>query len=228
MSGRGSETSGFSLIELLVALVVLGLAAVVMTVGVGRIGMSLNLANRGDDRLDSIAAAQLVLRQRLAAADPIADQSAGSGFLDFGGVDTDVEFVGEPEARAAPDALQRYRIARDPDGDLVLLRVSTLDERFDANGLGAIGWASSPLVHGTARLEVRYYGASIGNPALKLWQNNWTHRETLPMLVALRVTFPAGDGRVWPDLIVHPRAAVPVPCHEEAGTVGCAHVKASA
>ena len=57
MSGRGSETSGFSLIELLVALVVLGLAAVVMTVGVGRIGMSLNLANRGDDRLDSIAAA---------------------------------------------------------------------------------------------------------------------------------------------------------------------------
>jgi len=41
------------------------------------------------------------------------------------------------------------------------------------------------------------------------------------MLVRVAVAFPEGDPRVWPDLYVHPRAAVPELCTIDLTTSQC-------
>jgi general secretion pathway protein J len=221
--GGITPATGFSLIEMLVALAVLGLAAVLLGAGIGRVGLSLDLASRGDQRIDRIAAAQFVLRQRIAGTQPVNATRAGITTIDFAGLDSSVDFIADPARNAAPDALQRYRLARDPDGDLVLFRLSTLNQRVDYRNRATVGWTAQPLVQGTAALEIRYFGSNeLVRDKTPAWQENWTRRSALPTLVRVRVIFPEGDLRVWPDLIVRPRAAVPAPCPPDATTGGCA------
>lgn len=217
------QTAGFSLVEMLVSLVVLGLAAVLLAAGIGRVGLSLDLASRSDSRVDAIATAQFVLRERLAGTQPVPDSQAVATTLDFVGLDRRVDFIGAAPDAVAPDAMHFYRIARDPDGDLTLFNVSTLDQRVDAHNQSTVGWAAHPLVSGTTAIEIRYLGRStFARDQGLVWQSNWTHRPDLPLLVRVRVSFPDGDPRVWPDLIVHPRAAVPDDCPPDAGPNGCA------
>ncbi len=220
-------TAGFSLIEMLVSLVVLSLAAVLLAAGIGRIGLSLNLARQDDSRVETIATAQFVLRLRLANAEPVEDIQAGSGSLDFVGLDNRVDFIAEPADRAAPEALQYYRIARDPNGDLALFTVSTLDARVDFHNPATVGWVAQPLVSRTAGLEISYLGRSTYTPSLgPVWQDSWTRRSDLPMLVRIHVSFAQGDPRTWPDLVVHPRAAIPDPCPPEALSDNCRKAQA--
>jgi general secretion pathway protein J len=224
----GGRAAGFSLVEMLVSLVVLGLAAVLLGGGIGQVRRGLDLASHGDERVDSVAAAQFLLRQRLAAMQPT---SSADTDVEFAGLGEYVNFVGNPASRNAPDALQNYRLARDPDGDLVLFSLSTLDQRSDSSSRATVGWAAQPLLHRTEGLEIRYLGRSSFAPADGLvWQDNWTHRSVLPMLIRVRVTFPPGDSRAWPDLIVRPRGAVPaaVGCSPVSNPKGCPRVLAGA
>lgn len=201
--------AGFSLIEMLVSLVVLGLAAVLLTIGIERIGLSFEIANRQDNSTGQIANAQFLLRQRLAGIQPLADTS-GTGSLDFVGLDNRVDFIAEAADRAAPDALQYYRIARDPDGDLMLLSASTLDQRVDPHNPANLGWTAFPLLSGTAGIEIRYLAPAPGHGLV--WQDRWARQTSLPALVRVRISFPQGDPRAWPDLIVHPRGTVTEKC----------------
>jgi general secretion pathway protein J len=223
-----ARSAGFSLVEMLVSLVVVGLAAVLLAAGIGRIGLSINQANRGDSHIDTIATAQFTLRQRLAGIQPVFDPQAGATIIDFAGLDTRVDFIADPADHDAPDALHYYRIARDPDGDLMLFSINTLDQRADVHNPATVGWTAHPLVQGTAAIEIRYLGRSSFAPGQGLvWQDNWTHRGQLPQLVRVRVSFPQGDPRSWPDLIVHPRAAVPDACPPEATPDTCPRVTAA-
>ena len=222
MTARGPASAGFSLIEMLVSLVVLGVTALLFAGGIGRVGQGLSLANQTDARVDLVATAQFVLRQRLAGIQPVIETQSGGANLDFAGLDNRVDFIAGPADQAAPDALYYYRIARDPDGDLALFSVSTLDSRVDVHNPATVGWTAHPLVPGTAGIEIRYLGRSPYAPAQGLvWQDNWAHRDTLPQLVRVRVSFPVGDARMWPDLIVHPRATTADTCPPDALSGDC-------
>ncbi|WP_420383915.1 PulJ/GspJ family protein [Novosphingobium sp.] len=229
MTVPNARTAGFSLIEMLVSLAVLGIAAALLATGIGRIGLSLDLADKGDSRVDTVATAQFVLRHRLASAVPVADAQAGAGTIDFAGLDNRVDFLAEPAEGDRPDALHYFRIARDPGGDLTLFSANSLDQRVDAHNAATVGWTARPLVSGTAAIEIRYLGQNAYAPAQGLvWQDNWSHRATLPQLVRVRVSFPPGDPRTWPDLIVRPHGTVADPCAVAPGDAGCAPVKAVA
>ncbi|WP_353229026.1 prepilin-type N-terminal cleavage/methylation domain-containing protein [Novosphingobium sp.] len=222
MTARGPASAGFSLIEMLVSLVVLGVTALLFAGGIGRVGQGLSLANQTDARVDLVATAQFVLRQRLAGIQPVPETQTGNNSIDFVGLDGRVDFIADPADHDAPDALYYYRIARDPDGDLVLFSVNTLDQRIDVHNPATVGWTAHPLVPGTAGIEIRYLGRlSAGSTPGLMWQDNWTHRDTLPQLVRVRVSFPVGDTRVWPDLIVHPRATTADTCPQDSLSDDC-------
>ena len=44
------------------------------------------------------------------------------------------------------------------------------------------------------------------------WHETWIDRPAPPALVRIRVKFPAGDRRVWPELIVAPRISTDANC----------------
>lgn len=213
---------GFSLTEMLVALVIVGLAALLFAGGIGRAGLVLDLAQRNDVRIDAVASAQFTMRQRLANAMPLRESGTGSTPIDFAGLGDRVDFIAEPADRDAPDALYYYRIARDPDGDLALYSTSTLNPRIDAHNAATLGWTAYPLVHNTAAIALSYLGRSTFAPRQGLvWQDNWAHRTDLPVAVRIRVAFPEGDPRNWPEMVVRLRAATQTPCPPEAIAGSC-------
>jgi general secretion pathway protein J len=181
------------------------------------------VANRVDNRLDALATAQFVLRQRLAGIEPITDAQSGGRAIEFSGQPETVDFIGRAADRSAPDALQYYRLQRNAAGDLVLLSLSTLDPRADPFAAQSAGWTPLVLLPGIAQISIRYLGQ---NPMVaeqhSVWQASWSDRASLPMLIRISVGFAEGDKRHWPDLVVHPRAATPQPCARDAVTGGCA------
>ncbi len=226
MTGAKAQR-GFSLVELLVALAVLALAATLLAALVARIGLGIEVMRRQDRTSADIADVAFALRQRLAAIAPLGDVRTVGTTVDFTGQRAQVEFVAPAPDHTGPDALQRYRLRRDPGGELALYRLSTLDIRTDAHAATVAGWQREPLLTGVERLEVRYWGRDpffarlakanpdTAVPTPSSWQGQWQDRRALPQLIAVRVIFPAGDRRVWPDLIVRPEGAVHESCTDK-------------
>lgn len=214
---------GFTLVEMLVSLAIIGMAAVILTVGIARISLATQMASRTGNQLDTLATAQRLLRQRLSLIQPVIDAQVAGGGLDFSGRPDTIDFIGPVADRAAPDALQHYRLRRDPDGDLVLLALSTLDPRVDPHARQSRGWTALTLMSGCTQIAIRYFGQNhLVAAEHAVWQAEWSQRNSLPMLVRISIEFADGDRRRWPDLVVHPQAATPEPCTRDAITGGCA------
>jgi general secretion pathway protein J len=201
---------------MLVALAVVALGALLLAGTIGRIGYGLATWDRADARGTEVATAQFTLRQRMAAMEPLRDVQSGGKAVDVVGRSEAIDFAAPAPDREAPDALRRYRLQRDAKGNLVLYNLSSLDTRVDSHSLSTQGWVPETLLSGIARLEIRYWGRDPGSQArVSAWQGFWTHRGALPVLVRISVRFPDGDPRIWPDLLIRPRAAVPEPCPDD-------------
>lgn len=194
--------SGFTLLETLVALVVLGFLMVGLTEGV-RVGLSLQHAqsHRLSQTADLDAAMRLLtgLLTRL-PVDPARNRliatAAGAGMK---GEADRLSFVGNlPTGLGATRRADMTLFVR--DRHLVLSWSPHYHER-------PIGPPRPPtetvLLGGVVRLELAYWGAPAAgqNPA---WRARWEGFEA-PELIRLRLIFAKEDSRRWPDLITAPR-----------------------
>jgi len=185
---------GFTLLELLVALVVLGFILAGLTQGV-RYGLratdtqARTLAERSE--LDAVDRA---VRRLIEQMDP---GSARDGALVRGGVGQLV-FVSElPAASGLPT--RRADIALGVDGARRLVLRAT--PRPAGRPFGPPPPPlETELLRDVDHIEFSYWPRS---PAAQ-WNSSWTARD-LPLLVRLRVVFPTGDRRHWPDIIASPR-----------------------
>ncbi|MGD9511057.1 MAG: prepilin-type N-terminal cleavage/methylation domain-containing protein [Geminicoccaceae bacterium] len=199
---RPCPAGGFTLLELVVALAVLALLTLLLA---GGVRSSLGLLDRAATRseaLEDLPLAHQALRRILAGALPVTlppprdDEPAP---VRFAGDATGLELVGHlPE----PAGGGTWRIAlgiRDEDaGRRLVLRWRPLD----ATGDSAAG-GEAILLERIAGLRLAYLGAD--GPGLSpAWADSWRGREKLPRLVRVEVSFPAGDERLWPPLVVAP------------------------
>lgn len=211
--------AGFTLAEMLVVLGILALIAGLMASGLGGAWLALreSAARQGDD---SVAAAQRILRARIERLAPVIRADAAAGTVDIEGDGRIFAFTAPPPARLAPDALQSYRLLLSPAGELMLYRASLLDDRIDLRDRGLRGWEPSRLLKGIAGIDLAYFGPSTAGGASR-WQSHWHDRPQAPALVRVRLTFVPGDRRVWPDLVIRPRATVNTACRIDRGTGRC-------
>ena len=63
---------------------------------------------------------------------------------------------------------------------------------------------TATLLDDVESIALGFYGPPPdgGEPA---WSPDWPPAAGLPALIRLRVVFPPGDGRTWPDLVIAPR-----------------------
>lgn len=214
------DEAGFTLVEVLVGLALMGLAAALLLQGLNMAGLVVVRERAAATGLDEVVAVQRVLRTGIERLRPIARIDSAVPIVDLRGEARVLSYVAPPLDRAAPDALQRFRLTRTATGDLVLYNASMRKVRIDASGTDLTGWTPTTLLRGVSTLAISYFGPRPTGGA-RVWQDRWWDRGRPPDLVRVRVAFTAGDRRAWPDLIIRPRATATSSCVMDYATGRC-------
>ena len=184
--------AGFTLLEIIVALVVLGVLLVTLSQGV-RFGFA--AWGRQDSALqvgEALQAADRTLRRLVVQLDPGTPRDAG-------------KLVGRPHAMAftAPLPIGRdggmeqadISLMIDHDGQLILSWLPHLHVQ-------RLGPAPPPsvvvLLRHVAALQLSYWSNANGK-----WSRQWSEY-ALPDMVRVRIEFPKHDRRHWPDVVAAP------------------------
>lgn len=208
---RRPAEAGLTLIESLVALAIFAMAATLLLGGLsitGRFARDTAASGRADAE---VAAAQIILRQRIEDMRPVAMLTAATPSMDIDGSDRRFDFYSVPPQGDAEGGVQRYRLSLAGSGDLMLFRAPELSEQIDLSAPQVVGWTPSRLITGVTSATLDYYGATRNDPERR-WRTLWRRQPRLPELVRIRVRFAEGDPRHWPDLIVRPGATIDLSC----------------
>ncbi len=203
--------AGFTLVELLVALGLLGFVATLLVAGLSAVTSLAAPGRAAASGQEEVATAQQILRARLERLTPVARTDSADPIVDAQGSPQSFSFFAPPLAQAAPDALHRYRLILTPSGDLVLYTANSLNDVIDLRDPSLKGWVPKRLLSGVASVELRYLGPDRLTDTVR-WQEFWGDRKQAPALIRIRAAFPPGDRRVWNDLTVRPRATVNLAC----------------
>jgi general secretion pathway protein J len=196
------HAGGFSLLEMLVVLIVLGFLMLGLNQGV-RTGLAFwTVQSRqigGTAELDTTARILRMLLTGLPVA-PAATVNPGAApiALAFTGAADHLSFVGDlptglGTTRRADIAIQLQ------GGRLVLVWSPHRHELASTKPVST----DTELVRGVARLDLAYWGATATDSPPG-WLAQWDG-PAIPQLVRIRLTFANGDGRHWPDMIVAPQ-----------------------
>jgi general secretion pathway protein J len=221
---RDPTQAGFTLVEVLVALAVLGVVLAGVAQGV-RFGLS--AWDRQSAMLSAYAeldAVDRTLRALLAQAGasrgggatgaasprrgnaPRGSAAPAAAAKPAIGDDMSSRFVGAADSmsfdavlpRAVADIGRRAQIllALEPDRRLVMRWRSPLTSATTGQPLGG----NATLLSGVSDVAFRYYG-SLGQGQPAEWFERW-ESNTPPQLIRVHFVFPKGDRRNWPDLVV--------------------------
>ena len=200
-SSTTGRQSGFTLLEILVALVVLGFLMIGLTQGV-RAGLAMwGAQTRRVGETADLDAGARVLRRLLSG---ISLPSAG-GFL---GASSTEKFEALPESLTfVGDLPTGFGTTRRADITLELhegrLVLRWTPRRHEVSTAPPPEPIETELIRGVERFDLAYWGSpSQGEPAG--WQSRWDRRD-LPELIRVRLGFAKGDRRRWPDLIAAPQ-----------------------
>jgi general secretion pathway protein J len=201
----GDRTAGYALVEMLAALVIVGLTSAMMISGLGASRRVWDHVDRSNTMGDAIAGAQLLLRERIERVFPATRYDKIPSYADFDGLADKVMFLAPPRDVQAPSALRRYQLSVASNGDLVLSSVSDLAPAQNAPGENLV------LLHNVQGLDIAYFGVAPpdNRPG---WRFAWEQRPAPPRLIRIRVQFAPQDPRVWPELLIKPFATVDTMC----------------
>jgi general secretion pathway protein J len=201
---------GFTLLELLVAITLLGL---LMAALFGGLRLGARVWETADARLEASMTTEVVqdfIRQRLAEMLPLETmplelaEEAPSGPV-FVGTTEAVRFASLlPENLGAGVYLMELALAEggqvDGTGNLVL-RWRPLEP--DERSAEEVQPEERVLIENILALELSYFGP-VDSAQPPDWWQVWEGRAELPRLIRLRLSFPENDQREWPELIVQP------------------------
>jgi len=183
---------GFTLLEILVALVVLGFLVVGLTQGVHFGLRAWAMQERIIGRHEDLDAIDRTLRRLIETMDP----GTPGDPLALQGSATSLAFTAELPM-ASPLPIRRADVGLGVDAAHRLLLRWT--PHLHAIRFGpAPAPQTSELLRGIDHLELAYQGPATGG-----WQSGW-NQAGLPRLVRIRLIFAKGDPRHWPDIVAGP------------------------
>jgi general secretion pathway protein J len=200
--------SGFTLLELLVSLTLLGLVFVLLFGGLRFGTRAWERTASLTDASDSVRLTQSVLRNAIERACPrlltTTDQHSMPPRVDFAGSPQALAMLGPAPGSAGGQSCARLTFAVRPDGTLKRLVLVMGDDSVNA----------TVLLRRAQSVDLAYRAASGG------WQSSWS-AAALPSLVRIRAIFPKDDTRLWPELFVSPRISAEADCTYDPVTGTC-------
>lgn len=204
VSQNACRQSGFTLLELVVAITLMGLILVVLY---GGLRLGLNGSDTGERRAEAtnrLRSVQEFLRRQLAQSmtvyqhdDQQESQLIASGQSDsvvFSGQPDSVEFVAPMLTQLGQGGLYRIWLGV-RDGRLQMQWRSYRPDDPEASQL-----RETILLEGVSASEWAYFGATREHdPEPPHWRSAWSGVQRRPSLVRLNLTW---NNEVWPDLVV--------------------------
>jgi len=196
-SGR---QSGFTLLELLVGLTLLGLTVAIIVTALNTSLLGADVTGKRSVRLNQIRTAQVVMRRQIEAARPVSWSDKTRNRIGFEGLAASASFVTVLPPWPGQGGPHLVRIAQDGDR-LVLSRKIHSGETSSFDFSSPVD--RTVLLHGIRTVQFAYYGRRTPREPAR-WQPAWQSHATLPSLVRLRVAFAGESGTSWPELIIAP------------------------
>jgi general secretion pathway protein J len=198
--------AGFTLLELIVARVVLGFLLIALNAG-SRAGFALwNAQARRAGETAELDATGRVLRTILTGL-PILPVTASENIpqaIAFKGQSDHLDLVAELPTglglRLRADTTLRLSAGR--------LVLDWTPHRHEQTAGPADAATETELIRGVDHLDLAYIGTPVPGQAAEFWRGQWDG-PALPRLIRIRLRFAKGDRRHWPDLIVAPQLAPP-------------------
>jgi general secretion pathway protein J len=193
---------GFTLLEMLVVVGVLGFLMVGLTQGV-RVGLSLwDAQSRRVDETAELDATARILRTLLsgiAPPSPAGVAPGAAGAPEFKGTADNLAFVGDLPTGLG--STQRADITLELRQGRLVLRWTP--HRHELTTAPAPAPSETALIRSVDRLDLAYWGSPSPDQAAG-WQVQWDG-PGIPELIRLRLLFAKGDLRRFPDLIAAPQ-----------------------
>lgn len=193
-----SAQSGFTLLELLVAIMILTL---IMTAAMGAIRMGSRSFEAGVMRADETAKIRLVenvLRRQFRQLLPITWIENNRDFIAFEGNRRQVQFVAPaPDSSTGPGYLV-YRLSSDPSQEpsSLVLEFAPFDPGADRFGMP--GNRGREILAEGLRVSFDYFG-TLEEQGPPDWHDQWSaDSASLPSIVRMRLTT---RGQPWPELL---------------------------
>jgi general secretion pathway protein J len=211
--------AGFTLIEVLVALVLFSLLVMLLFDNV-RFGLQAwQHGSTNAEQFEHSLVTQDLLRRLIGNIYPMyVTESGGQRQIDFDGSKTAVSFLGNAPIVMGGAGRFRFKVLveqKQSRTDLVLSATPEL-----ASPQGSSTTTRTLLLSDIDRAEFSYFDAAATGQSAQ-WRDSWTQRSTLPGLVRIRIGLHSGDARFWPELLIAPRIAADVGCIYDLMTRRC-------